>query len=285
MSGMYGINNITDMYSITIITNSGYYTTTPYMIVRDGRKPSAGMEESMDGKRKKILIGAAVVVVALIAVAAVFGNDTYDYKAQAKENIDKFGFDADVRSADVQKGTNIFGMSIIKVTGTFSSGGSEHKYEMNTYSNHEAFSPYIDEKSYPIDKIGKSSYNYTVSELAPFEYKMSTYTYTESPDEGMRFVLVDIVVKNVAYTDGLPVRAPEVELDNGNRYTHDYSATSRYSSSYSSLSDVTVSVGNEARYCLVYQVPEDAVVAGVEWDWMYFSLYGYVLDETLVVKA
>ncbi len=239
----------------------------------------------MDGKRKKILIGVAVVVVVLVVVACALGSDSYDYKAQAKENIDKFGYDSDIRSADVVKGTNVFGMSIIKVTGTFVSDGAEHQYEMNTYSSHEAFSLYIDGTSYPIETIGKSSYNYTVSELAPFEYKLSTYTYTESPDEGMRFVLVDLVVKNVGYTDGLPVRAPEVKVANGNMYSYDYSATSHYSSSYSVLSDVSVVVGNEVRYCIVYQVPEGAEATSVEWEWMYFDLYGYVLDESLVVKA
>lgn len=239
----------------------------------------------MDGKRKKILIGVAVVVVALVVVACAIGSDSYDYKAQAKENIDKFGYDSDIKSADVAKGTNLLGMSIIKITGTFASGGAEHQYELNTYSSHEAFSLYIDGTSYPIETIGKSSYNYAVSELDPFEYKLSTYTYTESPDEGMRFVLVDLVVKNVGYTNGLPVRAPEVKVASGNTYSYGYSATSHYSNSYSSLSDVAVAVGNEVRYCLVYQVPEDAVVASVEWEWMYFDLYGYVLDKSLVVKA
>lgn len=240
---------------------------------------------SMDGKTKKILIGIAVVAVAAIAVIAILGNDSYDYKAQAKENIDKFGYDAEIRNADVVKGTNVFGMSIIKVTGTFSSDGTEHKYELNTYSSHEPFSLYIDEKSYPIQTIGKSSYNFIVSELEPFEYTTDYGTYTESPDKGMRFVLADIVVKNVGYTDGLPVRAPEVVVADGNTYSRDYMATDRYSSSYSSLSDVTVAVGNEVRYCLVYQIPEDAEVASVDWEWMYFDLYGYVLDESLVVKA
>lgn len=239
----------------------------------------------MDGKRKKILIGVAVVVVALVVVACVVGSDSYDYKAQAKENIDKFGYDSDIKSADVVKGTNVLGMSIIKVTGTFASGGSEHSYEMNTYSDHEPFSLYIDGTSYPIDVIGKASYNYAVSELDPFTYNTSYGTYTESPDEGMRFVLADIVVKNVGHTDGLNVRAPQVRVANGNAYSYDYIATVHYSSSYESLSDVTVALGNEVRYCVVYQVPEGTEVAGVDWEWLYFDLYGYVLDESLVVKA
>lgn len=239
----------------------------------------------MNGKTKKILIGAVVVVVALVAIVAIVGSDSYDYKAQVKENVDKFGFDADVSKADVVKGTNILGQSIIKVTGTFTSDGAEHKYELNTYSNHEAFSLYIDGTSYPIDVIGKSTYNYAVSELDPFIYTTTYGTYTESPDEGMRFVLADIVVKNVAYTDGLPVRAPQIKVTNGNTYSYDFSATRNYSNSYSSLSDITVAVGNEVRYSLVYQVPEGESVDSVEWEWMYFDLYGYALDESLAVKA
>jgi len=239
----------------------------------------------MNGKTKKILIGAVIVVVALIAVVAIVGSDSYDYKAQVKENVDKFGFDADVSEADVVKGTNILGQSIIKITGTFVSDGTEHKYELNTYSDHEAFSLYVDGTSYPIDVIGKSSYNYALSELDPFTYTTTYGTYTESPDDGMRFVLADIVVKNVAYTDGLPVRAPQLKATNGNTYSYDFSATRNYSNSYSSLSDVAVAVGNEVRYCLVYQVPEDVSVDCMVWEWMYFDLYGYVLDESLVVKA
>ncbi len=239
----------------------------------------------MKGKTKTILIIAAVVVVALIAVVAIAGSDNYDYKSQVKENVDKFGFAADVSSTDVVKGTNVFGQSIIKITGTFVSDGAEHKYEMNTYSDHEPFSLYIDGTSYPIDTIGKSSYNYALSELKPFTYTSTYGTYTESPDDGMRFVLADIVVKNVAYTDGLPVRAPQVKATNGNTYSYDFSATRNYSNSYSSLSDVSVAVGNEVRYCLVYQVPVGVTVDSVEWEWMYFDLYGYVLDESLVVKA
>ncbi len=239
----------------------------------------------MNGKTKKILIGVVVVVVALVAVVAIVGSDSYDYKAQVKENVDKFGFDADVGKTDVAKGTNILGQSIIKITGTFISDGTEHKYELNTYSDHEAFSLYIDETRYPIDVIGKSTYNYAVSELDPFTYTTAYGTYTESPDDGMRFVLADIVVKNVAYTDGLPVRAPQVKATNGNTYSYDFTATRYYSNSYSSLSDVNVAVGNEVRYCLVYQIPEDVTVESVTWEWMYFDLYGYVLDESLAVKA
>ena len=239
----------------------------------------------MNGKTKTILIVAAVVVVALIAVAAIANSDSYDYKSQVKESVDKFGFDADVNSTDVVKGTNLLGQSIIKITGTFVSDGEKHKYELNTFSDHEAFSLYIDGTSYPIDTIGKSSYNYAVSELKPFTYTSTYGTYTESPDDGMRFVLADIVVKNVAYTNGLPVRAPEVKATNGNTYSYDYSATGNYSNSYSSLSDVSVAVGNEVRYCLVYQVPVGVSVDSVEWEWLYFDLYGYVLDESLVVKA
>ena len=236
-------------------------------------------------KKTKIILAVAVVVVVIAVIAiAASSSDDYDYEAQAKAQIDKYGYDSDVTVDSVEKGVNGFGMYIIKVTGTFVSGGESHTFTMTTFQDHEIATLDIDGRSFWGDSMGDATYNYSSKVIGPFTYQSSGgYTYTESPDSGMEFVLVTMVVKNVNHADGLSVNAPDFKNSLGNIYERDYSATSNHDNTYSSLSGMSIGIGNTVTYNLIYQVPVGMSEGEVVWDDMYLELYGYTLDRNLAV--
>lgn len=228
--------------------------------------------------RTKVLAAVVVVIVVILAIAVAAGGDDHDYRSQAEQEIDKYGYDSTVTEYEVEKGINGFGVSIIKVSGTFVSDGEEHSFVMTTFSDHELATLEIDGRSFWGDDMGDASYNYTAEEIGPFGYESFGYTYTEEPDEGMTFVLVTLTVKNVGHTDGLTVTAPDFENSLGNIYSMDYSATSHHDSSYSDLSFTSIGLGNTVTFSLVYQVPEGTADGEVRWSDLDLDVYGYVLD-------
>ena len=73
-------------------------------------------------KRTKILTGVLVVIVAMVVLAlAVGGSDDHDYGAQAKQEIDKYGYDAQDLVLEVERVNLVFGVSLIKLNGSFTS--------------------------------------------------------------------------------------------------------------------------------------------------------------------
>lgn len=251
-----------------------------------GRRSRAGLPHSggMDVKKTaKIAIGIVVVVVVVAAIAiAAGGSDDYDYKSQAQNEIDKYGYDAEVQDGFlVEKGVNGFGVSIIKVSGTFVSDGETHEFVMTTYTDHELATLEIDGYMFWGDDIGKAAYNYTLQEIGPFQYESLGMTFTEAPSDGMTFVLATITVENRGHEDGLSVMAPQFENSLGNLYSQDWSATDHHDSTYSDLSLTDVGLGNKVTYNLVFEVPEGTADGKVVWSNMDIDLYGYVLDPGL----
>lgn len=166
-------------------------------------------------------------------------------------------------------------------------GSHDHEYSFTTNSNHDVLLVTIDGTTYiGYDKMGYTGYNYRISSLSPFTYKLSSsYEYTESPGEGKKFVLVEIAVKNKGLNDGLSIDKPELRVSSGNQYDYDYSASSHYSPLYNGLYDVKVGLGNTYRYCLVYEIPETEEASEVVWPSMYVDLRGYTYDETIPMDA
>ena len=123
-------------------------------------------------KTTKILVGiaAAVVLIAVLALA-VGGSDDYDYGSQAKQEIDKYGYDSEELEFDVEKGVNALGVSIIKVEGTFSSDGTVHSFTMTTMDDHELVTLTIDDYTFWGGDMGDASYNYRVEEIGQFDYE------------------------------------------------------------------------------------------------------------------
>lgn len=234
-------------------------------------------------KTTKILVGIATAVVLIAVLAlAVGGSDDYDYGSQAKQEIDKYGYDSEELEFDVEKGVNALGVSIIKVEGTFLSDGTVHGFTMTTMDDHELVTLTIDDYTFWGDDMGNASYNYRVEEIGPFDYESYGYTFTESPAEGMTFALVTLAIRNVGHADGLTVSVPEFANSLGNRYTYDPSATFNHDSTYSDLMLSSVGLGNTVVYTLIYEVPEGTVEGGEPvWSNMDLDVYGYVLDETL----
>lgn len=242
-----------------------------------GRVPLGG-DDRMN-KTTKIIAGAAlvIVVVAVLALALGGSDDDYDYGAQAKQEIDKYGYDAVIGPIEVEKGTNIFGAYIIKVSGTFVSDGVEHTFQMTTSGEHDLQILRIDDRTFIGDEMGNAEYDYTISYIGPFQYTGSGgYTYTESPEDGNKFVLVRMTVKNVGHSDGLSVSVPDLVASDGNKYDYDWTPTYHYEDSYSGLSGVKVSVGNTVSYNVIYQIPEGLEAESVSWEDLYLELYGYV---------
>ena len=234
-------------------------------------------------KRTKILAGVLVVIVAVLVLAlAAGGSDDYDYGAQAKQEIDKYGYDAQDIEFEVEKGTNVFGVSLIKLTGTFSSGGEAHSFTMTTYADHELSTLDIDGRSFWGDDMGDAVYNFTVEEIGAFTHDDYGFQDTESPAEGMTFALVTVTVRNVGHADGLTLTSPEFENSRGDLYSYDWSATTHHDDTWSNLSLMSLGLGNIATYNLVFEVPEGTVDGGrVAWSDLDLDVYGYVFDPTL----
>lgn len=240
--------------------------------------------DRMDRKSKVVATAVIAVVAILVLLIAGSSTDDFDYRAQAKESIDPFGYDAEIITCEVEKGTNVFGVSIIGISGTFLYDGTEHTYRITTGNDHEVMLVNIDGEYYDLDTIGKASYNYRVDQIGSFEYIWGDgYVDVESPDEGKRFLLVTMIVKNVGHDAGLPVRAPDLEGADGNIYEYDWNATYYHPGSYTGLTGVSVGLGKEIEYCLVFEVPESVTGGEVFWSPMYIDLYGYVLDSTLEI--
>lgn len=235
-------------------------------------------------KGTKILIGIVIIVLVVAVLAMAFsGDDDYDYRSQAEQEIDKYGYDSTVTVEDVEKGTNIFGVSLIKVTGTFVSDGETHSFVMTTYTDHTLSTLEIDGEVFLGDDMGLATYNFTAEEIGPFEY-VSEYwgtTEVEEPEEGMTFVLVTLTVKNVGHEDGLTVDAPQFENSVGNLFYQDYSATEHHDSTYENLEFTKIGLGNSVTYTLVFEVPEGTADGSVHWSSMDIDLYGYMLDPSL----
>lgn len=233
-------------------------------------------------KTSKIIIGVVVVIVVIAVLAlAAGGSDDHDYRSQAKQEIDRYGYDAEIQTCDVQKGVNGFGVSIIRVSGTFVSDGESHEYVMTTYDDHELATLEIDGYTFWGDDIGKAAYNYTLQEIDAFEYESFGMTFTEEPGEGMTFVLATVTVENRGHGDGLLVQAPDFENSLGNLYDFDYSATTHHDGTYSDLMSAQIGLGNKVTFNLVYEVPEGTVDGEIVWSNLDVDVYGYVLDPTL----
>lgn len=234
-------------------------------------------------KRTKILTGVLVVIVAVAVLAlAVGGSDDHDYGAQAKQEIDKYGYDAQDLEFQVERGTNVFGVSLIKLTGTFTSDGEAHSFTMTTYTDHELATLEIDGRTFWGDDMGDATYNFTVEEIGPFTHDDYGFIETESPAEGMTFALVTVTVKNVGHADGLTLTAPEFENSMGDLYGRDWSATTHHDDTWANVSLMSLGLGNTATYNLVFEVPEGTVDGGrIAWSDLDLDVYGYVLDPTL----
>lgn len=236
----------------------------------------------LNKKTKIIIIGAAVLVVVVFVAIAASSSDDYDYESQAKAEIDKYGYDAENISFEIERGTNVFGVSLIKLTGTFESDGETHSFTMTTYTDHELATLEIDGSTFWGDDMGDATYNFSVKEIGPFTYESNGYVFDEEPADGMTFALVTLTVKNVGHQDGLTVTAPEFEDSEGNLHTMDWSATTHHDDSYSNLSYTSLGLGNSATFTMVFEVPDGTVEGGeVAWDSMDLDIYGYVLDPAL----
>ena len=198
-------------------------------------------------KRTKILTGVLVVIVAVAVLAlAVGGSDDHDYGAQAKQEIDKYG------------------------------------YDMTTYTDHELATLEIDGRTFWGDDMGDAAYNFTVEEIGSFTHDDYGFIETESPAEGMTFALVTVTVKNVGHADGLTLTAPEFENSLGDLYGRDWSATTHHDDTWANVSLMSLGLGNTATYNLVFEVPEGTVDGGrIAWSDLDLDVYGYVLDPTL----
>ena len=234
-------------------------------------------------KRTKILTGVLVVIVAVAVLAlAIGGLDDHDYGAQAKQEIDKYGYDAQDLEFEVERGTNVFGVSLIKLTGTFTSDGEAHSFTMTTYTDHELATLEIDGRTFWGDDMGDAVYNFTVEEIGPFTHDDYGFIETESPAEGMTFALVTVTVKNVGHVDGLTLTVPEFENSLGDLYGRDWSATTHHDDTWANVSLMSLGLGNTATYNLVFEVPEGTVDGGrIAWSDLDLDVYGYVLDPTL----
>lgn len=234
-------------------------------------------------KRTKILTGVLVVIVAVAVLAlAVGGSDDHDYGAQAKQEIDKYGYDAQDLEFEVERGTNVFGVSLIKLTGTFTSDGEAHSFTMTTYTDHGLATLEIDGRTFWGDDMGDATYNFTVEEIGPFTHDDYGFTETESPAEGMTFALVTVTVRNVGHVDGLTLTAPEFENSLGDLYGRDWSATTHHDDTWANVSLMSLGLDNTATYNLVFEVPEGTVDGGrIAWSDLDLDVYGYVLDPTL----
>ena len=222
-----------------------------------------------------------IVAVAVLALA-VGGSDDHDYGAQAKQEIDKYGYDAQDLEFEVERGTNVFGVSLIKLTGTFTSDGEAHSFTMTTYTDHGLATLEIDGRTFWGDDMGDATYNFTVEEIGPFTHDDYGFTETESPAEGMTFALVTVTVRNVGHVDGLTLTAPEFENSLGDLYGRDWSATTHHDDTWANVSLMSLGLDNTATYNLVFEVPEGTVDGGrIAWSDLDLDVYGYVLDPTL----
>ena len=222
-----------------------------------------------------------IVAVAVLALA-VGGSDDHDYGAQAKQEIDKYGYDAQDLEFQVERGTNVFGVSLIKLTGTFTSDGEAHSFTMTTYADHELATLEIDGRTFWGDDMGDATYNFTVEEIGPFTHDDYGFIDTESPAEGMTFALVTVTVRNVGHVDGLTLTAPEFENSLGDLYGRNWSATTHHDDTWANVSLMSLGLGNTATYNLVFEVPEGTVDGGrIVWSDLDLDVYGYVLDPTL----
>ncbi len=235
-------------------------------------------------KKHKVIVAVVAIAVIAVVLLAIGSEDDFDYKSQSKEVLDRFGYDTEIIDCEVEKGTNVFGVSIISISGTFVSDGKEHTFSVTTGADHEIMLVNIDGEYRDFENIGEATYNFRLSQIGSFEYEWGGgYTGTESPDAGKRFLLATVIVKNICHTGGLPIRAPELSGNDGNLYSYDWDATYHYQNSYTDYSDVSVGVGRTIQYNLIYQVPESVTGGDIVWDSMYIDLYGYVLDISLEI--
>lgn len=230
-------------------------------------------------KAVKIIAGVVLVVIVVAALAIALSGPSddgeHDYEAQAKQEIDRYGYGAEIVTCEVDDQT-ILGAGLIIVTGTFLSEGQQHEYELTLDGSREVVWLYIDGNMMNTDKVGDAEYDYRTSALASFEYTTDGgYTFTEYPDDGMKFVLAEVIVRNAGHMDGLHVSIPDLAASDGNTYDYDLSTFS-YSETAGNLSELNLSVGNTVTFFVVYEIPEDVTAEEVLWDNSTVGIYGYV---------
>ena len=233
---------------------------------------------------EKILLAVGLLVVLGFAGLMLMGGDTddYDYPGQVQELTGKLGYDTvSVDVTEVEKGTNVLGVPIINVIGTFTDDEGVHDFKLNCDSDHDPDSIAIDGSIVLLDHLGDAVYNYAVSDLESVPDDI--FGGTSYPDEGKRFVLVDVAVKNLGHSDGMGIDDPELVCAGGDRFGFDWDSTYSYSDTYPT--EMKLGLGNEYRYQLVYEIPADAEPEKVRWDGMTMDFRGYVLDESLEVSA
>ncbi|MDD3232695.1 MAG: hypothetical protein PHT00_00800 [Candidatus Methanomethylophilus sp.] len=136
-----------------------------------------------------------------------------------------------------------------------------------------------------VDESGYVAYNYkVVKTMTSFAYTYSSggSEYTQAADDGMKYVVVDMITKNVNYDDRISPTAGTIQCisDSNLSYGCDYVATEEYSG-IDPFDYPDVIIGGSYSFILVFEIPEDAIITTVGYE--YTGLYNWVLDTSLPV--
>ena len=109
----------------------------------------------------------------------------------------------------------------------------------------------------------KGEYNYSLSNTTSFTYEGAFGTTTKNADAGKEFVVATITLKNLNHSDGISTNPFNFKLNVGGvMYSHDLATYSH--PGYKST--VSLGVGSQYTFTVVFQVPLGSTGATLVWD-------------------
>ncbi len=79
-----------------------------------------------------------IIVVAVLALVTG-GSDDSRFRDQTAEEIVKYGYDPKISDCKTQRNANVFGVSIVKVSGTFMFDGIDHRFVITVSTDYKLY--------------------------------------------------------------------------------------------------------------------------------------------------